>query len=220
LNIFDIVGPVMVGPSSSHTAGAVRIGYVSRLLLGEEPERAVISLHGSFRATGRGHGTDRALIAGLLGMRVDDPRIPESFAIAAQRGLKFVFREIDLQDAHPNSAKLELVGVSGRELEVVSSSVGGGRISIDEIDGLKAGFSGELPTLVVHNLDQPGHVGEVTQMLTFGGINIAEMKLDRDRRGGLAVMVLEVDSEIPDDILQGIRALPGITKVTYLSLEG
>ncbi|MGI6107006.1 MAG: L-serine ammonia-lyase, iron-sulfur-dependent subunit beta [Lachnospiraceae bacterium] len=219
MNIFDIVGPVMVGPSSSHTAGAVRIGRVSRLLLGEKPVKAVIGLHGSFRATGRGHGTDRALVAGLLGMKVDDPRIPDSFQIAGEEGLDFVFRDIDLQDAHPNTAKLNLTGVSGRRLETVCSSVGGGRIQVDEIDGLKAGFSGEQPTLVVNNVDRPGYVTEVTRILAAGGINVAKMKLNRDRRGGAAVMVLECDTEIPESVLRKIRDLPGITKITSLSLE-
>lgn len=156
MNILDIVGPVMVGPSSSHTAGAARIGQTTAKLLGEKVAKANIFLHGSFLATGRGHGTDRALVAGLLGLAVDDPRIPESFEEAKKAGMEFSIQGISLQNAHPNSVKLEVTGVSGRKLEVIGASIGGGRIRISEIDGLTANFSGEAPTLVVYNQDRPG----------------------------------------------------------------
>ena len=155
MNILDIVGPVMVGPSSSHTAGAVRIGQTVGKLLGERVVNAKIGLHGSFLATGRGHGTDRAIVAGLLGLAVDDPRIPESFAEAKKAGLSFSFEGISLMNAHPNSVRLEVTGESGRKLEAIGASIGGGRIRICEIDGLTANFSGEAPTLVVYNQDKP-----------------------------------------------------------------
>lgn len=142
MNILDIVGPVMVGPSSSHTAGAVRIGQTVGKLLGERVVNAKIGLHGSFLATGRGHGTDRAIVAGLLGLAVDDQRIPESFAEAKKAGLSFSFEGISLMNAHPNSVRLEVTGESGRKLEVIGASIGGGRIRICEIDGLTANFSG------------------------------------------------------------------------------
>ena len=135
MNLLDIIGPVMVGPSSSHTAGAVKIGRVSRKLLAEEVKEAKIYFHGSFLATGKGHGTDKALIAGLLGMQVDDPAIPDSFRIAGERGMDFSLEGIDLGDVHPNSVKMNLTGVSGRTLEVVAASIGGGRIQICELDG-------------------------------------------------------------------------------------
>lgn len=144
MNILDIVGPVMVGPSSSHTAGAVRIGQTVGKLLGERIVNAKIGLHGSFLATGRGHGTDRAIVAGLLGLAVDDPRIPESFAEAKKAGLSFSFEGISLMNAHPNSVRLEVTGESGRKLEVIGASIGGGRIRICEIDGLTANFPGKL----------------------------------------------------------------------------
>ena len=145
MNILDIIGPVMVGPSSSHTAGAARIGQVARKLLGEEVRSAKILLHGSFLATGKGHGTDRALVAGLLGLSVDDRRIPDSFDLAKERGMDFEIGGISLQDAHPNSVKLEVKSESGRKLELVAASIGGGRIRICEIDGLRADFSAESP---------------------------------------------------------------------------
>lgn len=219
MNIFEILGPVMVGPSSSHTAGAVRIGYISHKLMGENIKEAMIYLHGSFLATGKGHGTDLALIAGLLGMETDDTRIPHSFDLAKQRGLSFEFHPITLRDVHPNSCLLKLVGQSGRNLEIIASSIGGGRIKICKIDGLDANIGGDYPTLIVHNQDQPGHVTEVTSMLAHKGINIATMQLYRDIRGGNAVMVIECDSEIPSEGLKWLEHLEGINKVTYLSLK-
>ena len=129
MRLFDILGPVMVGPSSSHTAGAVRIGLTARKLLGDRPVHADISLHGSFALTGHGHGTDCALIAGLLGMQPDDLRIPESFAVAAEQGLTFTFQNVQMRNAHPNTARLKLTGANGRALDIVAESVGGGRSS-------------------------------------------------------------------------------------------
>ncbi|MEE1312677.1 MAG: L-serine ammonia-lyase, iron-sulfur-dependent subunit beta [Lachnospiraceae bacterium] len=217
MSLFDILGPIMVGPSSSHTAGAVKIGYISRQLLGENIKRAEIYLHGSFLATGAGHGTDKALVAGLLGMKEDDIRIPQSFKIAKEKGMEFTFGKITLKNAHPNSVKLKLEGMGGRKLEIVASSIGGGQIKICKIDGLEANFSGDYPTLVVHNLDQPGHVTEVTSMLAHKGVNIATMQLFRNHRGGNAVMVIECDQEVPMQSIQWLQRLEGITKVTYLS---
>ncbi len=219
MNLFDIIGPVMVGPSSSHTAGAVKIGRVCQKLLAEEVKDAKIYFHGSFQATGKGHGTDRALVAGLLGMAVDDPRIPESFAAAREAGLTFTMEGLDLGDVHPNSVKLELTGVTGRRLEVVAASIGGGRIQICELDGLSANFSGDCPTLIVNNVDQPGHVTEVATMLARENINIGTMQIYRTGRGGDAVMVIECDAEIPRESIEWLEARGGIRKVTYLSMR-
>lgn len=144
MNLLDIIGPVMVGPSSSHTAGAVKIGRVCHKLLAEKVVRADIYFHGSFLATGKGHGTDKAVVAGLLGMQVDDPAIPHSFEIAEREGLQFTLSGIDLGDVHPNSVKLELTGESGRTLEVIAASIGGGRIEICEIDGHCSKFQWRL----------------------------------------------------------------------------
>lgn len=215
--IFDIIGPVMVGPSSSHTAGAVRIGYVSGKLLGEPVKKAVINLYGSFLATGKGHGTQKAIVAGLLGMKTDDMRIPQSFEIAKAKGIEFEFGEVVLKDAHPNTVQLCLIGQSGRQLEVVGESIGGARINIAKIDGIETNFSGDYPTLVVHNLDQPGHIAEVTSMLAHKSVNIATMQLYRSARGGEAVMVVECDQEIPKEGIDWLKRVEGIKKVTYLS---
>ena len=218
MNLFDILGPVMVGPSSSHTAGAVRIGRMARTLLGAEVARADIGLHGSFADTGRGHGTDRALVAGLLGMKPDDLGIPQSFEIAANQGLEFHFHTARLRDAHPNTAVLRLTGASGRKLEVVGASIGGGRINICQIDGITTNFGGDHNTLIVHNQDTPGHVAAVTTCLSQQGVNIATMQLYRSTAGGYAVMVLECDEPIPDEIAGQLGSQPGIVKVTILNL--
>lgn len=218
MNILDIIGPVMVGPSSSHTAGAVRIGQIAGKLLGEEVRSARIGLHGSFLATGKGHGTDQALIAGLMGLAVDDRRIPESFQLAKERGLDYVFEAVNLRNAHPNSVKLEITGVTGRRLEMTAASVGGGRVRVSEIDGLRADFSAEAPTVVVYNQDRPGIVVRVSLKLGLAGINIATMQVYRDERGGHAVMVIEVDQEVPAECIADLERESGIEKVIYLCM--
>lgn len=219
MNIFDIIGPVMVGPSSSHTAWAVKIGYIARKLMGEEIAEAKILLYGSFLATGKGHGTNMALVAGLMGMKPDDNRIPDSLNIAKERGMQVTFGVSDLKEAHPNTAQLRLTGVTGRKLEVVGESIGGSRINIAKIDGIDTNFSGDYPTLVVHNIDQPGHVSEVTSMLAHKSVNIAAMQLYRSNRGGEAVMVVECDQEVPQEGIKWLEKAEGVVKVTYLSLE-
>lgn len=218
MNIFDIMGPVMVGPSSSHTAGAVKIGYISRRLLGESVTSAKILLYGSFLTTGKGHGTRKALVAGLLGMKPDDIRIPNALDLANEQGIEIQWGEVVLKDAHPNTAQLILTGRSGRTLEVIGQSLGGSRINIAEIDGIETNFSGDQPTLVVHNQDQPGHVSEVTSMLAHKGVNIATMQLYRESRGGEAVMVVECDQEIPKEGIDWLTKVEGVNKVTYLSV--
>ncbi len=218
MHIFDVLGPVMIGPSSSHTAGAVRIGLTARKLLGEELAQATILLHGSFAATGRGHGTDKAIVAGLLGMQPDDARIPGSLALAQEKGIQIRFENTTLRGVHPNTAKLILTGQEGRGLEITGSSVGGGAINICEIDGITTNFSGTYNTLIVHNLDTPGHVAAVTMALTSRAINIANMQLYRSSVGGYAVMVLECDEAIPEDLAVHLRNCEGIVKVTILNL--
>ena len=218
MNLFDIIGPVMVGPSSSHTAGAVKIGYVSRKLMAQPIVKAKILLYGSFLATGKGHGTQLAIVAGLLGMKEDDSRIPNSLEIAKEKGMEVFFGEANLKEGHPNSVELILTGENGKELEIVGESLGGSRIKIAKIDGLCANFSGDYPTLIVHNLDQPGHVAEVTSMLSHKSVNIATMQLYRESRGSRAVMVIECDQEVPKDSIKWLSHLEGVEKVTYYSL--
>lgn len=219
LDIFDILGPVMVGPSSSHTAGAVRIGNMARTLLGERVVHAKITLHGSFAQTGQGHGTDKALVAGLLGMKPDDLRIPESFTVAALEGLTFSFRTADLKDAHPNTALLEVEGKDGAFLRMQASSTGGGRIRVDKINGVEVGFTGAYNTLVIHSTDISGKLAEVTRLLSQGKVNIANMSLHRSRRGGAVLMVIETDHPVAPVVRQLIGELPGVEGVTYYAKE-
>lgn len=219
MSLFDIIGPVMVGPSSSHTAGATRIGYIAQRLLGAPVKKAIIYLHGSFALTGEGHGTDKALIGGLLGMHPDDERLPKSFELAKEQGILFEFHEKEIRGAHPNTVEMDLFCINGRSLNIVASSIGGGRIKVCQIDGLDANFNGDLPTLIVHNQDQPGHVAKVTSALSAKNVNIATMQLYRDNRGGNAVMVIECDQEIPTVAIKWLERLEGVDKVTYLSLQ-
>ena len=219
IDIFDIMGPIMVGPSSSHTAGAVRIGRMARTLLGDEPVKAALHLHGSFATTGVGHGTDKALIAGLLGMAPDDLDIPLSFDIAADRGLKFTFGEDDLRDAHPNSVRMELVGRADRRLNMQACSTGGGRIMVTRLNGIDVSFTGDYNTLVIHNRDAAGSVAEVTTLLSRQKINVANMNLCRSARGGSAIMVIETDQAVPPVTLLFLEELEGITQVTYYEKE-
>lgn len=220
MGIFDIIGPVMVGPSSSHTAGAARIGFVARNLLGEDVKEARILLYGSFLATGKGHGTDKALVAGLLGMSPDDGRIADSLRIAEEKKVGIEFGEARLKEGHPNTVELKLKGGSGKKLDIIGESIGGGRINIAQIDGIETNFSGENPTLIVHNQDQPGHVAEVTSMLAQKKINIATLQLYRSGKGGRAVMVVECDQDVPKDGLEWLEKVEGIIKVTYLKKAG
>lgn len=209
----------MVGPSSSHTAGAVRIGLITRKLLGRPPVRAELLLHGSFAATGKGHGTDRALVAGLLGMAPDDPDISRAFPLAERAGMLVRMGSIVLRGAHPNSVLLRVEDERGNTLEVNASSLGGGRVRVNAIDGLDASFTGEYPTLIIRNEDKPGAVAEVTGILSRRQVNIATMQLYRNMRGGLAVMVLESDQAIWQEAIEELRACPGIVRVTYLNME-
>ncbi|NCB62410.1 MAG: L-serine ammonia-lyase, iron-sulfur-dependent, subunit beta [Clostridia bacterium] len=220
MNIFDIMGPVMVGPSSSHTAGAARIGFITRRLLGAQPVKADLILHGSFAATGKGHGTDRALVAGLLGMRPDDPNIPRAFALAHEAGMELTISNAVIRGAHPNTVILRVRDADGRAMEVNASSLGGGRVKVNAIDGMDASFTGDYPTLIIRNEDKPGQVAEVTSILSWRGVNIATMQLYRDRRGGLAVMVIESDQPIAPQVVDALRTSPGIVRATYLDMEG
>ena len=219
MDIFDILGPVMVGPSSSHTAGAARIGNMGRTLLGEEVARADIGLHGSFAETGFGHGTDRALLAGLLGMKPDDLRIPNAYEEANRAGMAYSFRTVELRDAHPNTALLELTGKSGKKLTLQASSIGGGAIVVNKIDGIDVNFTGDFNTLIVRNQDESGSVAAITSILSQVHINVANMSVNRHRRGGDALMVIETDQHIKPRQVEFLSELPGILSVTYYDKE-
>lgn len=203
----------MIGPSSSHTAGAVRLGRLARAMLGEAPSRAVIGLHGSFASTGSGHGTDLALVAGLLGLCPDDPSIPEAFTLADDAGLRFSFAPVDLAQSHPNTASFVLDAPDGRRIEIQGSSLGGGDVVVTRIDGYEVEVTGELPLLLVFHLDRPGEVAAVTSVLAEEGVNIARMQVSRERRGAGALMLIETDAPVARSALERIGAAPGITGV-------
>ncbi len=185
----------MVGPSSSHTAGAVRIGLLARALLGETPTRAAIGLHGSFAATGRGHGTDRGLIAGLLGWNTDDERIKDAPERAKQAGLEVVFRAVDLgENVHPNSVQMDLAGADGDGIALVASSIGGGNVEVARLDGFETRLTGALDTLAVWHMDRPGFLAQLTAVLAGVAINIATLRTARAHRGAEALTVVETDA--------------------------
>lgn len=206
--LFDILGPRMVGPSSSHTAGAARLGYVVHAIVGGVPDSAKVGLHGSFAMTGEGHGTKIAITGGLLGYRPDDPRIREAATLAAEAGLEVEFRNVDLgEDAHPNSATFD-VARGGDRIRLEGCSIGGGRIKVQRIDGFPVDLSGSLPTVVVQADDVPGTVAEITGMLARRELNIATIRVDRTGRGERAMMTIETDEEVPAELLEALAEKP------------
>jgi L-serine dehydratase len=219
LGIFDILGPVMVGPSSSHTAGAVRIGGFGRKLLGCAPESALIQLHGSFAATGDGHGTPLALLAGLLGLAPDDERIPAAEALAGAQGLDYRFEPVDLGDVHPNSVRLRLTA-AGTTLELCASSVGGARIAVWNIDGFAVDLEGQYPTILLTYPDRPGAVAIVSAILANAALNIATIKAHRNTRGGQALMTVELDTEPSANVMDSLRCLPQFEQVRLIPSLG
>ena len=215
-SIFDILGHVMVGPSSSHTAGAARIGMIARQLFGRQPEKAAGYLHGSFAATGKGHGTDKALIAGLLGMKPDDMRIPDSFEIAKEEGMEFTIEPKEIKEAHPNTAQIIMEAEGVNTMKIQAYSIGGGRIRVCKLDGIDVNFSGESNTLIIRNVDEPGRIKEVAAALSDAQINIATMQVFRDKRGGYAVMVVETDQIVPREAMEDLESKKGIIRVKFL----
>lgn len=194
--VFDIIGPVMIGPSSSHTAGATRLGKLARAILGEAPCQVIVKLYGSFAKTYRGHGTDKAIVAGLLDFSADDERIPTALKMASDAGMKVEFIKDDLSTVHPNTACLEMVGKSGRKAVVTGSSIGGGSIVVTKINGYQVELTGEYATLITIHEDRPGVVALVTQVLAREKINVAFMRVSRQERGADALMILESDEPI------------------------
>jgi len=207
---FDIIGPIMVGPSSSHTAGAARLGKVARSIAGKDFKKVTFYLHGSFAKTYRGHGTDRALVAGILGMETYDDRLKYSLDIAKNEGIEIEFVETDLGDVHPNTVKIAFLKNDGKVFEVVGSSIGGGNIIITEINGDKVEFTGDYPTLIVKQRDVKGMISSVTAILASQNINIATMKVTRRAKGREALMIIETDVEISDYLLNVIERVENI----------
>lgn len=218
MRLMDILGPIMVGPSSSHTAGACRIGLVCRALFSQPIESALIQVHGSFLGTGKGHGTDRALVAGLLGISESDERLPFSFQLA-QGVMDYTIEGIDLgEQVQPNSVRITMFN-QDTKMCVQAASTGGGQIQVDMINGLAVHFTTELPTLVVQNEDKPGFVAKVTRVLEEYGVNVATFQLYRSFRGGYAMMSIECDQSLTQELLDKLRVMPGILSVAYVNIE-
>lgn len=217
VGVFDILGPIMIGPSSSHTAGAARLGKVARAVAGDEVIKVIFYLHGSFAKTYKGHGTDRALVAGILGMEPSDKRLRNSLEIAKEKGLKFAFAETDLGDVHPNTVKFDMITKSGERREVIGSSIGGGSIKITEVNGNKVEFTGDYPTLIIAQIDVPGVVSKVTSLLYDKGINIAFMSVFRRQRGQGANMVFELDHSIDNNTIEKLKTIEYITRVIMIN---
>jgi L-serine dehydratase len=220
VSLLDIIGPVMVGPSSSHTAGACRIGLLARGLVAGTPQRALLELHGSFARTGEGHGTDKALVAGLLGFRPDDERIRDALEIAEREGLDFRFDKTTIaDDAHPNSVRLTVTR-GDTTVVAVGESLGAGRVRVREIDGYPVDVSGSYHTVVLTAEDRPGSIAAITSVLADDSINIATLRLTRRERRGDAFMVIECDDPTGDEVADDIRRLPWVRWVRTLPRVG
>ena len=216
MNVFDIIGPVMIGPSSSHTAGAVRLGRVAWKVLGENPVRAKIALAGSFAQTYKGHGTDKALIAGIMGMNSYDENIRCALELADERGLVYEFRKACMPDAHPNTARIHLYGEHGAEAVVEGASIGGGNILVDKVNGMDVAFTGQYNTIMVRHYDRPGAIAAVTNFMAYSDVNIGNFRLSRLRKGGEAIMTIEIDGNPPKHLIEQLKMLPHVINVIML----
>lgn len=218
-DVFSIIGPAMIGPSSSHTAGAARLGRIARQLLAEPPVRADITFYGSFADTYRGHGTDLAVVGGLLGYDTDDDRITEAFARAKDEGLEIAIGKGSMAAIHPNTVTIRLSGTSGM-VEMTGCSIGGGNVAVAAVNGFSVSFSGASPTLVIQHTDRPGTVAAIATALEHGGINIATMTVDRKGRNGEAMSVLETDQPAGGDVLARLREWPAVLDIRIVFLAG
>ena len=219
LSIFDVIGPNMIGPSSSHTAGAVSIALMARKLFSEEIKDVTFTLYGSFAKTYQGHGTDRALLGGILGFATYDERIRDAFEHAKNMNVtyKYVIDEETLTN-HPNTADIDIVGVTGRKMSVRGESIGGGKMKIVRIDNIDVEFTGEYSTLIVHQQDKPGVVAHITQALAENNVNIAFMRLFREDKGAAAYTVVESDEYIPEEVLTRIRTNPNVSDLMLIQV--
>ncbi len=214
---FDILGPIMIGPSSSHTAGAARLAKIAKAIAGNEIAKVSFVLHGSFAKTYKGHGTDKALLAGILGMDPWDERLKNSFNIAKEKNIIFSFEEEDMGDVHPNTVKFIIDKKNGKQNIIVGSSIGGGNVEIIEIDGLSVSFKGDYPTLIINNIETPGMIAKVTKVLYDVNINIAFLKVYRTGKGCSAFMVIETDSIVPRNIIDEISSVGKIKSIKFIN---
>ncbi|MBU5316005.1 L-serine ammonia-lyase, iron-sulfur-dependent subunit beta [Clostridium bornimense] len=214
---FDILGPIMIGPSSSHTAGAARLGKIASTIAAGDIVEVRFMLHGSFAKTYKGHGTDKALVAGILGFDPWDEEIKESFEIARARNIKFSFEEVVMEGAHPNTVKFIIKKVDNSISTITGSSIGGGNVIVTEINGMDIEFTGEYPTLIINHKDKPGMISKVSTVISNDNINIAFLKVYRSKKGKSASMIFEMDNTIPETIVEEIKEINDIESVTIIN---
>lgn len=217
ISIFDVIGPVMIGPSSSHTAGAARLSYVARMIVKNEFSHISFGLYGSFARTYRGHGTDKALVAGALGLSEQDERLADAFELAKNAGLTYDFYEADLSGVHENTVVMTLTMKDGSNNTIIGSSIGGGQIAINEINGFSTDISFLAPTIIIFQKDQRGVVSEISHIIAMHNINIATMKLSRKGKGDAACCVIETDDPIPKDVEREISDNRSILSVNVIN---
>ena len=220
IGIFDVLGPIMIGPSSSHTAGAARLGKIARTIVNKPIKDVTFLLHGSFKETYKGHGTDRALVAGILGMMPDDSRLRDSLSLAEKEGLGVNFLPADLGQVHPNTVKFLITDCDDINWEVLGSSIGGGLVEIYEINGNKVKITGEYPTIITCHDDIPGTVSKVSTLFYDNDINIAHMTLVRSQKGKDATMTFEVDNNVSEELIAAIKAVEGVNRVILINSLG
>ncbi len=219
LSVFDIIGPCMIGPSSSHTAGALRIALLARKMVKGEIRRVTFTLYGSFSRTYHGHGTDRALVAGILGFQTEDSRIKNSFSEAEQAGLEYEFViDPDTKMPHPNTVDIRLESSNGTHAVVRGESVGGGEAVITALNGVDVSFNGEYSTIVIEQKDERGVLAYITRCLSDSGVNIAFSKLFREERGKTAYTIIEADNEITEEMVEKLEQYPSIRNAVLIEV--
>ncbi|MGN1422872.1 MAG: L-serine ammonia-lyase, iron-sulfur-dependent subunit beta [Oscillospiraceae bacterium] len=216
VSIFSVIGPVMIGPSSSHTAGAARLSGAAAMIFGRRVKSVSFGLCGSFAKTWRGHGTDLALAAGAIGLSADDERLPRAFELAAAMGVSVSFYETEIESAHENTVRMVFTDYDGYSEEIIGSSTGGGQILITSVDGFPTELDLTKPALLLWQRDEKGIVSAVSGVLAAHDLNIAQMKLIRRSKGGTACCVIETDLAIPEEIAAEIAQLDGIEKAEVL----
>ena len=220
ISLLDVVGPVMIGPSSSHTAGAAKLAKTARLIYDKPFKKVRFGLGGSFASTYRGHFTDFALVAGALGMSEDDERLGQSFELAAQQGVEFVFYPTEIPSVYENTARITFVDEAGEEFFIEGASLGGGRILVTNINGLACELTATTPTVIVSQQDVKGVVSDVTTILAFNNINIGVMKVSRTSRGDKAFCVIECDDIIPENVIDELRQVNNVLSVVVVNIKG
>lgn len=217
MNVFDIIGPIMIGPSSSHTAGACRIGNYARELLGEDPKSIEIFFSGSFARTYMGHGTDKAVVAGILGFSSFDERLRDSINIAKEKGIDIKFENREIELAHPNTAHIIATKKDGEVVDLIGASIGGGAIQITSINGTKVNIDGVYDTLIVKHKDVPGMIAKITKILYDSNINVNGLNLYRTKKKGDAVVIVQVDDDIiNEDVISKLKIIENVSKVVLL----